>query len=273
MSGKFQLHVSGLSMLSKCGEQFRRRYVEGERIPPGVAVLIGSATDKAVTANLQNKMDHGELLPEEAVKAAARDCFVAAWDQGVTLDDDWGELGYKKAKAEGIDKSVTLAGLHWSEAAPFIKPTHVQREWVLDVDGLDELQLAGTIDIQEGLDAIRDTKTKKKAPFADEAHQSIQLTSYALAVSAHDGAPPKRVVLDFLVHTKKPQLVQLESKRTVSDFPHFLDRIAAAANVMKSGAFMPAPLDSWWCNPKYCGYHPTCRYARKPVSVAVGAKE
>lgn len=264
---KFQLHVSGLNMLSKCGYQFEQRYVKGERVAPGVGAVIGTATDRSVTANLQNKIDTGELLPVEAVRDIARDALVAEWGKGVAEDGDFEKAG-DAARDESIDHAVTLAALHHKEVAPKIATDalKLQRQWVLDVNGLP-IQLAGTIDIQEGTKKVSDTKTKKVSPPADEADRSLQLTMYALAVRQIDGQIPEKVGLDYLVKLKTPKVVRLESERTDKDFPHLLERVAQASRIIDSGLFMPAPLDAWYCSSKWCGYHSRCRYARRPVSV------
>ncbi len=264
---KFQLHVSGLNMLSRCGEQFRRRYIEGEKLRPGVAIAIGVAVDRTVTQDLSNKITSGELLPDEAIKDYARDECVAAFERGIELDSEYAEMGEEKARATAIDTSVILADLHHGKVAPRLFPTHVQREWVLDVNGLP-VQLAGTIDVQEGALAIRDTKTSKKSPPADTAAKSLQLTTYALAVRQCDGKAPASVALDYLVHTKEPKLVQLVSTRTDKDFPHLMERIYQASVMIEKGVFMPAPIDSWWCDAKWCGYFNTCRFAARPVTIA-----
>lgn len=266
-NGKFQLHVSGLNMLSKCGIQFEFRYVRGVKRQPGVALAVGIAVDRTVTSDLQNKIETGQLLPAEQLKDIARDEIMTQWQYGVELEEDYAAMGHQKAQAEAIDTSVALAALHHREAAPKIQPTHVQRPWVLDIAGLP-IQLAGTIDVQEGLSAIRDTKTSKKSPAGDAADISLQLTTYCLAVKVHDGATPERVVLDYLVHTKTPKLVQIESKRTDKDYPHLLERVYQAHRMIEAGLFMPAPLDAWWCSAKWCGYHAQCKYAARPVTVA-----
>jgi RecB family exonuclease len=189
------------------------------------------------------------------------------WQKGVALEEEYAELGEKKAEAVAVDTTIALAKLHHTEAAPKINPTHVERPWVLDVDGLG-IQLAGTIDIQEGTKAIRDTKTSKKSPAADAAHTSLQLTTYALAVRQIDGKCPERVGLDYLVHTKTPKLVQIEGTRSEADFPHLLERVYQASRIIEAGLFMPASFDGWWCAPKWCGFYGTCKYAARPVSVA-----
>lgn len=265
----FQLHVSGLNMLAKCGEQFRRRYIEGEKRPPGVALLIGTATDRAAEQDLRSKMQTGVLLPEEAVRDIARDTLMAEWEKGeIALDPEEGELDAQLAKAKAIDTSVAMASLYHREAAPGINPTHVQRPWTLDVKGLG-FQMVGTIDVQEGSKSIRDCKTAAKTPPADEAHNSLQLTTYAMAARVIDGTIPEKLILDVCVKNKVPKLVQIESTRTAEDFSHLLARVEMAEKAMSTGTFTPAPLDAWWCAKKWCGYHSNCRYARKPVSVTV----
>jgi CRISPR/Cas system-associated exonuclease Cas4 (RecB family) len=266
---KTQLHVSGLAMLARCGEAFRRRYLEGHKIPPSVSIIIGVATDRSVTADLANKIAAGELLPAEQIKDTARDALVETWERGYTLrEEDEENQSEEKVKANAIDSAVSLASLHHEKLAPALKPSHVQRNWVLDISDLD-IQLAGTIDIQEGRASIRDTKTSKKAPPADAAAESLQLSAYALAVKMHDGAIPERVALDYLIRTKQPKFVILESKRTNEEFMPLLERVYQASRVLESGLFMPAPVDSWYCSARWCGYFATCKYAVRPVSVAM----
>jgi RecB family exonuclease len=264
-----RLSVSGLDMLTRCGEQYRFRYIDGIKSPPGWSLIVGRGVDDPVSADLGNKVVTGNLLPDEKIPDLARDATVRAWDEDeVQLWDEQAEMGPAKAKAEAIDVAVTLAKLHHSQAAPAIQPTHVQRYWKLDVKGMD-LELQGVIDVQEGAKAVRDTKTSKKSPQADEAEKNIQLTTYALAVRQIDGAAPEKVALDYLVHTKVPKLVQIEAARTDEDYRHLFERIYAAHQAVEKGTFMPAPLDSWWCSERWCGYWKQCRYARRPATVSV----
>src|SRR5688572_33095123 len=93
---KPHLSFSQLDMLSKCGEQYRRRYVLGERLPPGVAMIVGGAVDKSVNANMTNKKDSGALLPIEQVQDTARDALNSEWERGgVVLQDDERARGLK----------------------------------------------------------------------------------------------------------------------------------------------------------------------------------
>ncbi len=153
-------------------------------------------------------------------------------------------------------------------------PTHVQWPFVLDIQDLP-IQIAGTVDVREGLAAIRDTKTSTKSPNKGLAETSLQLTMYSLAILAHEGAIPAEVALDYLVRTPKRKdlkLVQLLSRRVESDMPHLLERIATANRIIQSGLFTPAPLEAWWCSQTFCPYHRACKYAAHPVSSAGGVQ-
>ena len=264
---KFQWHVSALNMISKCGVQFERRYILGHKIPPGMGAITGTAVDKSVTANLISKKDTGKLLHLDEVQDIARETISSEWEKGVNEDKDLLTLGSTAAKAKAIDDAVTLSALHAQKHAPKLNPTHVQRPWVLDVKAMD-VQIAGTIDIQEpGI--VRDTKTSKRAPSGNEADLSLQLTTYALAVQVHDGAAPDKVILDYLVKTKTPQLVVVESTRSQADYSHLVRRFERAEAIRQSGDFTPAPVDAWWCTKDWCGYHASCPFARRPVVVSM----
>ena len=274
MSEKFQLHVSGLNMLSKCGVQFERAVLNQERTPPSASMLVGTAVDRAVRRDLQNKIDAGVLLPEGDVLDTARDAVNDEWALGVRLDEeDAEEVG--QSKGDAVDAAVAMSGHHHQKAAPALLPTHVARKWVLDIEGLP-IQLAGEIDIQEGLNAIRDTKTSGKSPNKDAADKSLQLTTYALAVRTLDGQLPGKVALDYVVRTPKRKdlkLVTLESARNHHDMSHLAERVYRTALLMEKGVFTPAPIDAWWCSRKFCPYHGDCRFAARPHSVTVPSLE
>lgn len=272
MSRLFQLHVSGLNLLSKCGVAFENRYIKGMSEPRSVNLAVGSAVDRSVTHDLVAKKDTGSLLADDTILDIARDTINDEWSRGdVVVSEEDAEDGWTASKGDAVDAAVGMAAFHHKQAAPKINPTHVQRAWVLDIDGVN-CQLAGTIDVQEGSKAIRDTKTSAKSPNKETADKSLQLTTYALAVRTLDGAIPETVNLDYIVRTPKRKdmkLVQLVSARTPEDLPHLARRIEAAVHVMESGLFTPAPVDAWWCTKKFCGYFNICPYAARPVSVGM----
>lgn len=262
------LHVSQMNMLSRCGEQYYRRYVKGEVIPPAVAMVTGTGTHRGVEENLRNKIaTKGTLLPVAQVQQIAVDAFKAEWDRGVKLSEDEVSAGIDRVKGEAIDTVASLSALHHRELAPRIQPVHVERTFRLELPGYP-LDLAGTMDIQEPR-TVRDTKTAAKSPPSDAADVSAQLTMYALAVKTLEGAAPEKVCLDNLVKTKTPKVVVLESTRTDDDMRQFLQRVERSVEVIQKGAFTPADPSSWWCSKEWCGYHATCPFAAKRVQVAL----
>lgn len=278
---KPQLHYSALDTYSKCGEQYRRRYIEGEKIPPGIALIVGTAVDKSVSKDLVSKRDTKVLLTLDEVKSEAFDAFGKSWDQGIRVtkeDLDGRDLG--AFKGENIDKAIRLSELHHRELAPSIEPLHVQREWAIDIG--EDFDIVGTIDVQteEKTNVVTfkgpqlrvgiiDTKTAGKSPPADQAEKSLQLTAYSFAVKVLDNRMPDYVGLNFLVDNKTPVVKQLRSVRTELDFEPFLARVHAATEGTRKGVFIPARPDDWWCNQRWCGYFDTCGYVRRPVSEVV----
>lgn len=265
MNPRPQLHATALNI--QCGEAFRRRYLEGEIIPPGVAALVGSATDRAVTKNLQHKIETTGLLDVAEVADVARDSLEYGWQSGVKLDADEARLGLAKVKGQAADKAVRLAVLHATQKAPSIDPTHLQRRWSLELRGYP-VDLVGTLDIQES-GTVRDTKTSGKAPAEDAAQTSIQLTAYHLAVKVLDGKPPETVALDYLIDTKTPRALTLVSTRDGEDYQALLNRVEMIARAIETGTFLPVSPDHWMCCAKWCGYWDSCRYALRPKPIAV----
>ncbi len=99
------------------------------------------------------------------------------------------------------------------------------------------------------------------------------MTTYSLARLVLDGSLPEKVVLDYLVRLKTPKSVTVDATPDREHFSELFARIEAAHVAMTKGVFIPAPLDAWWCSAKWCGYHATCRYARKPMTVSMTGAE
>jgi hypothetical protein len=253
--------------MMRCAVQYEFRTVKGIVRPPGVAVLVGSSTHKGIDVNLNHKIKTGQLLPVEDVMEAAAEDLNKRWQDGVELDGEEKTVGESSVRGDAVDTVVALSALHHKEVAPRINPAHVERKFVLELEGFSR-NLTGTIDIDEVGGIVRDTKTAKRSPPAGTADNSDQLTMYGLAVRTLDKVEPV-LVLDHLVKTKVPKAVTQMTTRTAEDYQVFLNRVAAATRVVESGAFMPCSQDSWVCSEKFCGYTGICPYFRKRVVVPI----
>jgi hypothetical protein len=135
MGRRKQLHQSGLEMLSKCGEQFRFRYLEGLKRPPNAFLICGTATDKAVGTDLNNKIETGELAQEDVLCDLARDAVETYPDkEEIELDDDESGKSVQDIIGETKDKAVRLVKAHHGEIAPQIRPVATNKKFSINVD-------------------------------------------------------------------------------------------------------------------------------------------
>jgi len=111
---------SMLGMFLRCPQQFERRYLWGEIIPPGIAARRGSATHKAAQLNHEQKLHTQEDLPVGDLQDAARDHYVKLiQDEGVFIPKD--QIAEKDSLlAKGLDAAIRLTTLYReSLARPF----------------------------------------------------------------------------------------------------------------------------------------------------------
>ncbi|MFQ5506959.1 MAG: RecB family exonuclease [Planctomycetota bacterium] len=261
-----------LDMIERCPAQYERRYVNGEKIPPGITGTTGIATHGAAASEMTEKVETKQLPPIEKVRDTARDEFAKAYERGVLWQPDEIEEGIKKVKGRELDRTVALASAYHDLYAPKFNPVPGRIEWKWRLETDLSHDLLGVIDLETEdvrVDdekksvwrVVRDLKTSKRTPPQSKADSSSQLTMYALAHQAHDGKLPDAVALDYLVPLKKGvQATTLESFRTEEHIEVLWSRIDQALRVIKAGLFSPAPSDHPLCNEKFCGYAKTCPF-------------
>lgn len=275
---KRQLHWSQIAMFTRCPEQFRRRYVLGETLPPATGALIGTGMHRAAEVDLGRKMDTGELAPVEEIMDAARDAVAKAFDDpvGVLLTDDERRTGPEAVRANAIDTAVRCAIAHHARLAPLAEPVQVERKWTLELER-HPFDLAGTIDCDEN-GSFWDWKTAARSPSPDEADLSGQLTMYSLAkatLDRKDAASPPAIPearLGYVVKTKVPKTVVLRTRRSQACFEPFMRAIERIAEAIDKESYTFASSTAprpWWCSPKWCGYHSTCGGVSSRKCIAV----
>lgn len=252
------VHQSHLGMFLRCPQQFERRYILGEIIPPGISARRGSATHKAAEINHTQKINSKEDLPVDALQDAARDEYIRlVKEEGVFIPKDKvSEKG--KLLAEGQDAATRLTKLYRQDLAPLIQPALVEEKLTIDV-GL-ALPLQGTIDVLTVDNWLPDLKTADKSKSAGEADNSLQLTFYSGMVAHHTGKWPEKISLEILVNNKEPKRQSLTTKRNDTDFANLLLRIQMFLAQLETGLFPPCDPGAWICSPNWCGYFWTCKY-------------
>ncbi|MGH3427713.1 MAG: PD-(D/E)XK nuclease family protein [Mycobacteriales bacterium] len=133
-----QLHQSGVTMFSKCGTQFMFRYIYGIKRPPSAYMICGTATDRAVNANLDNKILTGELLGRDTVTDLAAETVekspdIPALDPVLFDEEDQGK-SVQQVIGETKDKAVRLVGRHHLDVAPIIQPYRTARKFTVNLD-------------------------------------------------------------------------------------------------------------------------------------------
>lgn len=255
-------HISEtqLSMHAKCPEQWRRRYLEHDRIPPGMAMHIGSGVHKGAEANFRQKIDsHADLSSDDIVDAAVAGFEARIAGDGCSLSADDASRGQKVVVAEAKDVTAKLAKVHAEKQAPDYQPIEVEHTTRIVFPNASHDLLAIT-DLRVEGDRVVDIKTAGKKKSQADADDSTQLTTYAAAYQVDHGRPCKELLLDTLVKTKTPGRQVLTTHRTEADFRVLLARINAMLASIKTGVFIAAAPGAWWCSSKWCGYSRTCKF-------------
>lgn len=253
------IHQSSLNMAARCGEQFRRRYIEGEIVPPGIAAGTGTGVHAGSEANFRHKIITGSDLPISDVLDASRDGFVRAFKHGIFLTGD--ELGRKNTILnDGLNKALRLTKAYHERIAPGLFPQDVESDFLIDVPGLG-LPIGGRIDFTDP-ERIHDLKTAGKSWAEDQVYKEAQPIFYGFAKYQETGAVPgfKFWVLVDLKGGVKIQEQSVTGTQIQGQFPSLIKRLNMFETMLKSGVFMPAHPSSWWCSKDWCGYFRSCPY-------------
>lgn len=113
-------HISftQLNMLLRCGEQYRRRYIQKEIIAPSGSMIRGRSCHKSEEVNFRQKIKTNLDLPVEQVK----DIFSDEWEMG-KYQIQWTEEelnGNSPQKVEGNfkDSGIGLIQIYHAQLAP-----------------------------------------------------------------------------------------------------------------------------------------------------------
>lgn len=245
------LSPSQIETYLRCGEAYRRRYVEGERIPPGIVAVQGTGVHVGAEVNFKQKILTGSDLPVRDIIDASVDGFDRGLTEGWTVDPEGPSVG------DARDEVASLATVLATEVCPEYQPTHVEQTVKIELPGAHDM--LGVIDLAADGKVI-DLKTTSKVWSQKQVDTNPQITFYAAAHRVLTGELAQEVVIENLVKTKKPKRVKLSSTRDRGDFSALAARINAVSAGIEAGVFVPAEAGSWMCSPRWCGYYDSCPY-------------
>lgn len=249
-------------MFSKCGEQYRRRYIERHIIPPTVALLRGGAVHTGAEVNWKAKIESHENLPESDIV----DASVASFDakikaDGILLSKEEESVGQKKVVGVARDSVARLGRLFRNSVAPLYQPLKVEEQVLIPVPQASH-DIKCILDLIPDDGGLQDLKTSKKKGLQADWDKSAQFTFYAIAYKRLMGERPQHIAIDQLIDTGKgePRHEPFKTTRTDGDFNALAARINTFLAALKTGVFTPAPTGCWWCSSMWCGYARTCPY-------------
>ena len=256
------IHQSMLNSIFRCGESFRRRYIELEIIPPGIAAGRGTGLHYANRVNLTQKMKTGNDLSLSDIKDATRDGYIKAFSNGVFIPKE--KLSEKTTLLNnGLNDSLRCAEVYKKNIAPEIIPKAVEEPFNVDI-GL-ELPLAGTIDIERTA-KIDDLKTAAKKWSDGQIEKEIQPILYSLAHEKITGTKPVfkyHIMICRRGKDNKSTSADYQTQEIIASEDQYTALIYKARlfiEAIQKGVFMPANPASYWCSEVFCGYHRTCRF-------------
>lgn len=261
---------------SRCQEQWRRRYVEGDKRPPGIAAHVGKGIHFAAEQNGSQKIDSHEDMDVDDLVEVAVECFKNnVHGDGFTGKGDIGEQ---------TDKTAILTEVYAEDIAPTIQPVSVEEYFEVIIGPADApiYTIVGYIDVRDDRNILRDYKSsgsrlddgtrlmgkkgrkkRVKTGTPSVADSSFQLSTYAMSDVYNFGKLPGGVAIDSMIATANPYAQKIESTRSMADVKRTLKVYSMLHKQIsfakESGAFCPTT-DAKICN--WCGHNDTCPYAR-----------
>lgn len=282
------ISASSLKTFVRCPEQFRRRYLLGEKQPPAAAHLWGRADHAAIELNFKQKIESHVDLPLEDVQLA----FATTLDEEVAEAGGLNELLWKpdergskkKVMADVKDRGVAGVTEYHRVASPIVQPEAVEESFVIPPERIGTpVEIHGRVDLLAAasggsvLDVtdlsgepatvlprrIVDRKTAAKKASKLNAEWSMQAAVYQLAfwlphewqVTVKTQKPYVMVGDEHLMMKASPY-----RKRWVERYVLTLVKQLAWCYV-EFGAEQPWPgalMHDWACAPAYCGFRATC---------------
>lgn len=251
---------SQLDTICRCGEQYRRIYLEGERAPPGIDQARGTAVHACAAVNFRQKMRTGRDLKVKEFKEIAAESFDAECAGGISVGPEVGNVSV--ALGQTRDLVVDMAEVHAREQAPaYERPRFVEQEFRIELPGTHDA--LGIIDLATEDGIVADFKTSRKKKSQKDADGSTQLTMYAAGHVQLAGEMPTDLRLDTIAATSaKISRQVLSTERGPADFDALAARINAVNNAIEKGVFLPAPPEAWQCSPRWCGFFHQCVFTQ-----------
>jgi hypothetical protein len=285
-------------MWLRCPEQWRFRYVEKKVIPPGAALVVGSAThvpageyhQRGIRLGNEWSVDAGrDQMTSEEAEDLARDAFEilsAGRDPGGKYPDgapvDWSRESVTAGQA--CDRAIVMSRKYVADVAPGCGRPLQSEDELSPVKGR-EFNLVCKPDLVAeemgtGRIVLHDLKTSGKAPNGikcgtiavdDDARRQLVLYRFALRLVANitlDAAG-----IDFVWDNKSgAHSVHAPVEMVDGDEEEVIEQLRSMDSAVRAGTFIKNTSHNM-CGPRWCGFFSLCRPHRVSVQVSATAEE
>ena len=248
-------HISPsmLGLFCRCQEAFRRRYLEGEKLPPGIAACIGSGMHRGAEANHRQKIESGKDMPLGDIQDAARDGYIKAVSDGVFIPAGEEAEAHKELE-RGVDTAVSLAAAYARQIAPGIMPIAVEEKLQAEHPDIP-VPFLGIIDVLTDQGKCPDLKSAARKWSAGKEDGNPQPPIYSYLLKCVRGLDAE-LSFEVLTHKGEHQHIPVETRP--EDLAPIVSRAKGLLFSLQAGIFLPAEPGHWMCGPKWCGYYWSC---------------
>lgn len=248
------LSASQIDRYLKCPKQYEFAYIKEIKSPPEIAMLKGSAAHKGFEVYYQEKMSGSRLTPNQVVEFAVLELRELAKTQELKIQDTE-ENEVIESLENVIETYITSVGERTEPEATEKEIDYYTSENVKVIGYLDLLRKPSEEEVGVITDSIIcDYKITGRKWTADRLKNSLQFNIYALATGL-----PNVEIHNVVDTTKKTDIYIIGNRFDGKEYNHLETIINSVAQGISAGYFPPCSLDSWWCNPTWCGYYHMCR--------------
>jgi len=183
--------------------------------------------------------------------------------------DQWGDEIQKKnihwskpeEPAELLIKGEKLMELHWKR---FHRRRYDEVELGFRLPLLDpatgmyvpQREVVGILDaVSDG--ALVEYKTSSRTPNQAMVDSDLQLTLYSWAYRMLYGVPEDKIIVVYLVKTKRPKIQVVETHRNDDDYTKLICLMEQVIKAIDAGFFYPNPIGGFGCG--LCQYKVECK--------------
>lgn len=261
-------HISSsrLDSFFRCGEAWRRKYIEKEYEAPNIQMLRGRALHSMIELGLKNKRDSVVLDLEHLYEFVLNEMKELLGAHKIEKTPE------NEAEVEDeISGILDITRIFHSSVLPNANPWKVEYKITEEVGLPWPITLRiDSLEKEENSLFLYDYKTSGsyanpgKSPSQGEIEDDTQQTFYALGCAAHFKKIPKKQIKIHLIKQKQQvKVIKQETVRRKEDFDAIRYKSDVLLKSLEREIFLPAAPTAWWCSPGSCPYFDTCKFVRK----------